>query len=202
MLRCWLRLLQRIILSLCKDYDAWGIDCCEWKKEFFNQKVDDFSFPKEWKERFVFGYGEQLPFENEQFDTVTCWYVLEHVKDYKQCIMEMLRVVKKGGYVILNAPDYSNSYEEHYGIDFGKSLVEHKEEFREFLLATGKETSTFEELNFITKQNILDILVRYQEEMGPLEIIDIEEQNPESKVKIRDNRVVYSRYIALNIRKL
>lgn len=193
---------KELFNRLCKGYDAWGIDCCEWKKEYYNQKVEDFSFPEEWKERFVFGYGEELPFREEQFDTVTCWYVLEHVQDYKKCILEMLRVVKKGGYVILNAPDYRNSYEEHYRVDFGKSLVEHKEEFKQFLMENGKETATYEEINFITKPDVLAVLDQYQKEIGELEIIDEEEQYPESRVRVLDNHLVYLRYIALVVRKM
>lgn len=188
---------------LCKGYDAYGIDCCDWKMKYCMQKIDDFLFPQEWKQRFIFAYGESLPFEDEIFDTITCWYVLEHVNDYRECIQEMLRVLKKGGYILLNAPDYRNSYEEHYGIDFHKSLVDYKEEFHDYLLKVGADMSIYEELNFIQLSDVYEELSRYTESgKGKLEIINFEERNPASRVTIRDNQIVCGHRIALAIKKI
>lgn len=188
---------------LCKGYDGYGIDCCDWKMNFCHQKIDDFLFPQEWKQRFIFAYGENLPFEDQTFDTITCWYVLEHVDDYRKCIWEMLRCVKKDGYILLNAPDYRNSYEEHYGIDFGKSLLDYKDEFHEYLIRSGADMSIYDELNFICKPDIYNVLKEYSSvNETKLEIIDFEEKYPGTRVVIRENKLVYHRRIALAIKKL
>lgn len=187
---------------LCKGYDAYGIDCCEWKMEYCQQKINDFMYPQEWKDRFVFGYGENLPFEDEMFETVSCWYVLEHVKDYRQCIREMIRVTKKGGYILINGPDYRNTYEEHYGIEFRKSLIEHKNEFREYLVDQKRDLSIYEELNFIQMKDIYEELESYVNSgNGTLSINDIAEENPTTRVILRDHKLVYAHRIELVIQK-
>jgi ubiquinone biosynthesis O-methyltransferase len=47
-------------------------------------------------------------FTKEKFDIVTCFEVIEHVKDYKKLIKTLSKRIKKGGEVILSFP--SNSY--------------------------------------------------------------------------------------------
>jgi len=51
---------------------------------------------------------QQMPFKNNEFDVVICNHVLEHVKDDKKAISEILRVLKKGGFALMHVPiDYS-----------------------------------------------------------------------------------------------
>ncbi|SUZ80169.1 uncharacterized protein METZ01_LOCUS33023 [marine metagenome] len=47
-----------------------------------------------------------MPFENNVFDIVLCNHVLEHVKDDILALKEIRRVLKKGGYSILQVPFY------------------------------------------------------------------------------------------------
>lgn len=56
-----------------------------------------------------------LPFENESFDVIFCNHVLEHVIDDARAMGELYRVMKKGGWGILQVPlKYSleKSYED------------------------------------------------------------------------------------------
>ena len=46
----------------------------------------------------------QMPFENNAFDVVLCNHVLEHVTDDIQAISEIARVLKPGGFAILQVP--------------------------------------------------------------------------------------------------
>ncbi len=48
-----------------------------------------------------------MPFENNVFDIVLCNHVLEHVKDDILALKEIRRVLKKGGYSILQVPFYN-----------------------------------------------------------------------------------------------
>lgn len=54
--------------------------------------------------RYVQGNIEQLPFEDESFDTAVACDVLEHVLHLDDTIREMLRVLRRGGHLILRVP--------------------------------------------------------------------------------------------------
>ena len=45
-----------------------------------------------------------IPFDEARFDVVFCNHVLEHVQDDKQAMSEILRVLKPGGFAILQIP--------------------------------------------------------------------------------------------------
>src|SRR3954454_22142488 len=49
--------------------------------------------------------AEELPFEDETFDLVTCQTLLIHVADPRAVIEEMLRVTKRGGLVLASEPN-------------------------------------------------------------------------------------------------
>jgi len=49
--------------------------------------------------------GRIVPFENESFDGVTSFQVIEHVKDYVGYVREAWRVLKPGGLLILTTPN-------------------------------------------------------------------------------------------------
>ena len=55
--------------------------------------------------RFVPGRAEELPFENESFDAVTMFDLLEHVPDHRSAAHEALRVLRPGGYVMVSSPN-------------------------------------------------------------------------------------------------
>lgn len=52
----------------------------------------------------VFATLDSLPFGDEEFDTILCTNVIEHVENVEEAFMEMGRVLKKGGKMILSAP--------------------------------------------------------------------------------------------------
>ena len=69
-----------------------------------------------------------LPFENDSFDVVLCSSVLEHSEFFWLLIVEMIRVLKPGGLLYINAP--SNGYIHRYPVDSwrfypdaGKSMI-------------------------------------------------------------------------------
>jgi SAM-dependent methyltransferase len=50
---------------------------------------------------------QEMPFGDDEFDVVICNHVLEHVPDDRQAIREIYRVLKAGGFAILQVPtDY------------------------------------------------------------------------------------------------
>lgn len=59
----------------------------------------------------------QIPFEANQFDVVLCNHVLEHVQDDIQAMREIYRVLKPGGFSILQIPFFNPipevTFEDH-----------------------------------------------------------------------------------------
>jgi len=55
-----------------------------------------------------------LKFENEQFDTILCTQVLEHVFEHDRMMSEIFRVLKPGGHIILTVPFVWELHEEPY----------------------------------------------------------------------------------------
>ena len=47
---------------------------------------------------------QDLQFENDSFNAVVCWSVLEHVPDPQQAIAEMYRVLRPGGLIWVQLP--------------------------------------------------------------------------------------------------
>lgn len=52
------------------------------------------NYSQDGKYTFVEGSLEQLPFSDNTFDIVTCTHVLEHVRNFKETIQELIRVSK------------------------------------------------------------------------------------------------------------
>jgi SAM-dependent methyltransferase len=46
----------------------------------------------------------QIPLEKDRFDVVFCNHVMEHVADPVQCMSELFRVLKPGGWAIMQVP--------------------------------------------------------------------------------------------------
>ena len=55
------------------------------------------------------------PFQDNEFDVVFCNHVLEHVDDDRQCMRELFRIMKKGGWGVFQVPqdiNRSQTYED------------------------------------------------------------------------------------------
>lgn len=169
-----------VLNGLIQNQDIYGIDLDEEKKAYYDMKIDDLGYPKEWKERGRMYDGLTIPFENESFDLIYCDYVLEHVSDLYSCLSEMIRVCKNGGRIRIACPNYDASFEEHYLVDFGKSLYGHKEEFASFLTEQGRDSRQLKTIYFINMQDIKVILDTF----GELKIIDLNERCPLSGINL------------------
>ncbi len=66
--------------------------------------------------------GEELPFQDESFDTVLLHEVLEHVEDDRQTICEAHRVTKVGGSIFIYAPNRLYPFETH-GFYWGRRYI-------------------------------------------------------------------------------
>jgi SAM-dependent methyltransferase len=58
--------------------------------------------------RAVAGSGLQLPFRNRSLDAVVAFEVIEHLPDVATALDEMLRVVRRPGYIIIGLPNHAS----------------------------------------------------------------------------------------------
>ncbi len=75
----------------------------EQKFDYHNTYFKTDGVPKNF-EKMEFADLENLPFTDEQFDCVITCDVFEHVRLLDKALMEVYRVLKKGGYFILQVP--------------------------------------------------------------------------------------------------
>ncbi len=59
-------------------------------------------------------YSENIGYEDNSFDFVYCYTVLEHVQDVEKSLSEMIRTTRENGYLFIQTPDYRQLYEPHY----------------------------------------------------------------------------------------
>lgn len=65
----------------------------------------------------VMGDGLELPFSNSTFDVSLCHFLLLWVKSPRQCLREMCRVTRRGGWVLaLAEPDYGGRIDHPAGL--------------------------------------------------------------------------------------
>lgn len=62
----------------------------------------------------VFATLDDLPFTDNEFDTILCTNVLEHVADAEKGFMELARCLKKGGHLIISTPFLAPLHEAPY----------------------------------------------------------------------------------------
>lgn len=55
--------------------------------------------------KFVLGDARKMSFAANSFDLITCWDVIEHIKEDDQLLKEIYRVLKPGGIVFLSTPN-------------------------------------------------------------------------------------------------
>lgn len=72
------------------EYDE---NCYQFTKSFLSTPI-------------IQGSITELPFENNQYDLVCAFDVIEHVEDDVKAIDEMIRVCKPGGYIAITVPAY------------------------------------------------------------------------------------------------
>jgi ubiquinone/menaquinone biosynthesis C-methylase UbiE len=91
--------------------EIYNIEPYDKAMEILLLKADLHGIPRS---RFLQAGAEQIPHEDNSFDFVYCYTVIEHVQHVEKSIDEMLRVCKVGGLVYIQTPDYRFPYEAHY----------------------------------------------------------------------------------------
>jgi ubiquinone/menaquinone biosynthesis C-methylase UbiE len=79
-----------------KGVKAVGIDISSYRIRYAHEKCPNADF--------LIADGRYLPFRNEEFGSVTCCEVLEHVPDYHLIINEIFRVIRENGKLLVTVP--------------------------------------------------------------------------------------------------
>jgi ubiquinone/menaquinone biosynthesis C-methylase UbiE len=113
---------------------------------------------------FVRAVAERLPFAADSFDLVICHTVIEHVADVEGAMREMLRVLRSGGVLHLEAPNYLWPREPHLSLwmpPLGPKWV-----VKQLARLTGRNAGFVDHLMFVNPYWIERILrragVRYE----------------------------------------
>lgn len=97
----------------------------------------------------VFYDGKNIPFEDEYFDSVFCSEVFEHVFNLDEVIIEIRRVLKTNGLMLITVPFCWNEHEAPY--DFGRYTsfgIRHVLEKHGFDVIHLKKSGNFARVNF------------------------------------------------------
>ena len=86
-----------LVLDAHPNYEYHGLDYDEKAVEYA-QKINS-------KLKLVVGDACKLPYEDESFDLVFCWHVVEHLEKPELFFEETKRVLKKGGSMFIATPN-------------------------------------------------------------------------------------------------
>lgn len=145
-----------VFMGLLNGYDVYGVEPEKWKHQFNFLKAKENGYPDAWMKRFYFGVGEYLPFDDKSFDVISTYQTLEHVQSHKRCFSEFKRVLKSGGYLFIQCPDYTSFFEGHYRIPMLPLM--NRRLFKIYLKILKRPTKGLDALNYVTRKMVLDYL--------------------------------------------
>ncbi|OGL73587.1 hypothetical protein A3D73_01615 [Candidatus Uhrbacteria bacterium RIFCSPHIGHO2_02_FULL_60_44] len=94
-------------LSSIPGADVYGCDFSNVELKKARERLDEL---KRTNVTLVHQKNEnRLPFDDDSFDAIVCWQVLEHVlsrETKKRLIGEMVRVLKSGGFILIETPNF------------------------------------------------------------------------------------------------
>ncbi|MEK7867710.1 MAG: methyltransferase domain-containing protein [Planctomycetota bacterium] len=106
--------------------------------------------------RFQVGVGERLPYTDGSFDLVVSFAVLEHVQDQACVAREVFRVLRPGGRIHFEMPNYLYPREEHYRVWYPPLVP--KPLGRLYLRLIGKDPAFLDTITYTTPGRMERIL--------------------------------------------
>jgi ubiquinone/menaquinone biosynthesis C-methylase UbiE len=85
-------------------------------------RADRLCRPREQPLRLIHAEDYKIPFDNESFDFVVSWDVMEHVQHHAEALSEINRVLKRGGRSLHFFPSRYCILEPHIGVPLGTVL--------------------------------------------------------------------------------
>lgn len=110
------------------NYDVTAVDCSPVALKQTRDNLKKYGF--EGKVSVVEAFADNLPFDDNSFDSLWCGEVLEHIPDHllEKSLKEMLRVVRSGGRLVFSTPFMEHHDDHlhlrHYDVEgFKKSVL-------------------------------------------------------------------------------
>ncbi len=85
-----------------------------WTVTGIEQDEDARNFGKSNFGLNVFDKDKLFEFEENSFDVVTMWHVLEHIHRYNEYLTQIKKILKPGGKLIIAVPNYTSYDAKHY----------------------------------------------------------------------------------------
>ena len=111
--------------------------------------------------RLVRSAGEGLCFKTGSFDAVISSDVLEHVVDPESVVRESARVLRSGGLLAFNMPNYRWIYEGHYNTPWIPAMS--KPLARRYVSLLGRDPAYVDTLNFLSPRIVKRMLAKVPE---------------------------------------
>ncbi|MEM4389316.1 MAG: methyltransferase domain-containing protein [Candidatus Micrarchaeia archaeon] len=145
-----------LVLAFAKNTSATGIDI---DHQFIKAAKLKAVYLRRKKARFFVARAENLPFPDNYFDLVVCKTTLEHVNDVEKAISEMVRVLKPGGWMYIEAPNYFWIWEGHYGLFMFPLLP--KSLFKLYARLVGKDPAFIQYINYLTPWQLEHLMKKF-----------------------------------------
>lgn len=84
-----------------------SLEICNLKKQYYQSKNVDF---------IPVDVTKKLPFQDDEVDIIYCSEVIEHILEPELFLLEIKRVTKPNGYLILTTPNEPNVFQTSYWI--------------------------------------------------------------------------------------
>ncbi|MDD4900746.1 MAG: class I SAM-dependent methyltransferase [Patescibacteria group bacterium] len=120
--------------------------------------------------------AENLPFDIDTFDIVVSIFIIEHIKNYQQAILEMVRVLKPGGVLWLKCPNYLYPYEFHYKRYYFPFLPKFIEQIY-FNIVSDRRSEYFTNLTRITPCSLVKFLKKNNFKFKDLSLETVKSKN-------------------------
>jgi SAM-dependent methyltransferase len=142
--------------ALAKGHDAYGVDNDRNRLAVALAKIAAYALPPQWADRAILGDAAALPFEAGTFDLIFGHQFIEHVDEVAGTLGELVRVAKRGGLVVLYAPDYRGPHEAHYQIPWPPFVPRRLAEY--WVEAFDRPTGFIPMFNYVTLPQVASIL--------------------------------------------
>lgn len=135
--------------------NVYGIEPYDPAREISQLKVAALGFSED---NIKSCKAENIDFEDNFFDFVYCYTVIEHVEDVDKSIKEMIRVTKSNGLIFLHAPDYRQMYEGHYKLPLPMFLPIWMNKL--ILITLGRPAKFLDSINKVNAKKIKKLLTQ------------------------------------------
>jgi len=94
-----------------------SLDCSNFSSDtLWNKNLrEGYTFRYGWRKgyQYICDVVDMKKIENESYDVVLCSHVIEHIANPVKAINEMLRILKKNGYLLLLLPDKNFTFDHN-----------------------------------------------------------------------------------------